>query len=1277
MVPRSPVDPTATPGGRGGHRALGYVAGAPADSPAGPSAVLAPAPAEPAPGSDARCGAAYPDRVRARAPASAANLGPGFDVLALALNLLRRGRGRAGLPADRPQRGRGGRASPTTPGTWRPGWPSTWPGHDRLAITVRSQIPVARGLGSSAALAVAAAAAAGSEDPLGVAARVDGHPENAAACVVGRAGGGDAWSRARCAPCGCRSTRALVFVVVVPERPLPTAKARQALPQQVSRDDATFNLGRMALLLAGLADRALLIREATEDRLHQDYRSPLFPEAPQLLARARRRRARWPSCWSGAGPTLLGICDGADGERVRAGAERPWREPGSPAGPGAAARPRGPGMVDGRPPARGPWHGGGRRPVDLLAGDSTSAEAWRPGRGRRSHRLDCRMARKFLIRTFGCQMNEHDSERLAGLLVADGLEPTDDVERGRRRRPQHVLHPGERRQQALRPPRAPEVAAGRAGPGLQIAVGGCLAQKDRELVRRAGRPRRRGLRHPQPGPAPRRCCAGRPPRARWSRSSTPRTPAPAPDHPPAPRPPCASSPYAAWVTIQTGCDNSCAFCIVPSVRGPEVSRPLDDLVAEVAGLAARGVVEVTLLGQNVNSYGRDLTRRRPLFAELLRAVGAVDGHPAGPLHEPAPEGPAARDDRGHGRDPRGVRAAPPATAVGERPGAAPPCAAGYTRRALPRAAWPPPAPPSTTWRSPPTSSWASPGETDDDFERTLEVVAEAAYDSAYTFIFSPRPGTRAAAMTDRFVPRRGRGRALRAAPGGGRALGPGPAPGPGRAGTEEVLVEGPEPARPAPCSPAAPARASSCTSPRRPPVAAPRAPSPRCAVTGAAPHHLTGAPGAVTGPAPAPHPDPGRRRLSRRRAATGDRRARWPWSAPTASGKSAAGPGRRAARPRRRRDRLGRLDVRLPGHGHRDGQAVAGGAGRGAPPPARPGRPGRGVHASAEFQRRGPTGPRRRSTARGTGPCSSAGPGSTCASVVDDLELPGRWPEVAAALEAEADGPAGLGDLYARLAALDPVAAGRIDADQPPPGRPGPRGDDRARAGPSRPSGPGLGAYPPTPFALVGIPFDPAAVDARDRGAVRAAGWPPASWTRSRALAARPGGPVPDGPPGPRLPRAAGPRRAGGAPRARAWTRRSGAPGPSPAASGPGSAATRGSAGSSPAEDPVRGARPGPRRRGRRPRRSAAAPGCETGAMGATEPLAAADQARGRGQRLPRAASTPTSRRPLPRAVVARPVRPAPGRRAPTGCIAGRARARRRRRPVDGAAQRRRRRWPR
>jgi homoserine kinase len=265
--------------------------------------------------------------MRARAPASAANLGPGFDVLAVALDLyidvevepasrlVVRSEGE-GADLEEDDMHLAARVAIEVAG------------HDRLAVTVRSAIPVARGLGSSAALAVAAAAAAGSRDPLGVAARIDGHPENAAASVVG---GLVAATLVRGAVRAVRMPLdgGLVFVAMVPDRPLPTAKARQALPQQVGRSDATFNLGRMALLLAGLADRSLLIKEATEDRLHQDYRSPMFPEAPQLLARLVSSGAL-ASCWSGAGPTLLGICDVERGEEVRAGAQEAMEEIGVP-----------------------------------------------------------------------------------------------------------------------------------------------------------------------------------------------------------------------------------------------------------------------------------------------------------------------------------------------------------------------------------------------------------------------------------------------------------------------------------------------------------------------------------------------------------------------------------------------------------------------------------------------------------------------------------------------------------------------------------------------------------------------------------------------------------------------------------------------------------------------------------------------------------------------------------------------------------------------------------
>jgi len=201
-------------------------------------------------------------------------------------------------------------------------------GTDRLAITVRSQIPIARGLGSSAALAVAAAAAAGAADPLAVAATVDGHPDNAAASMVG---GLVAAARVKG---GVQAVRlpldvSLVFVIIVPDVTLSTARSRQALPTQVSRESAAFNLSRMALLIAGLADSRLLISEATEDRLHQDYRSPLFPAAPKLLAGLSAGGAL-AVCWSGAGPSLVGICKGTQSHQVREGAEAALAEAGVP-----------------------------------------------------------------------------------------------------------------------------------------------------------------------------------------------------------------------------------------------------------------------------------------------------------------------------------------------------------------------------------------------------------------------------------------------------------------------------------------------------------------------------------------------------------------------------------------------------------------------------------------------------------------------------------------------------------------------------------------------------------------------------------------------------------------------------------------------------------------------------------------------------------------------------------------------------------------------------------
>lgn len=244
--------------------------------------------------------------MRARAPASSANLGPGFDTLAVALalyvevevtpadRLVVRSYGYgAELPADATHLA--ARVASDVAGT------------DRLAVTVRSEIPVGRGLGSSAAVAVAAAAAAGGDDPLRYGAAADGHPENAAASALGgltTATIVDGVAVARRLPLD----PGLGFVVVVPERSLPTAEARAALPVKVSHEDAAFNLGRLGLMIAGLADRRELVAAATDDRLHQGARTALFPEAPEILLQLRRAGAL-ASCWSGAGPSMLGICE--------------------------------------------------------------------------------------------------------------------------------------------------------------------------------------------------------------------------------------------------------------------------------------------------------------------------------------------------------------------------------------------------------------------------------------------------------------------------------------------------------------------------------------------------------------------------------------------------------------------------------------------------------------------------------------------------------------------------------------------------------------------------------------------------------------------------------------------------------------------------------------------------------------------------------------------------------------------------------------------------------
>src|SRR5205807_475983 len=231
--------------------------------------------------------------------------------------------------------------------------------------------------------------------------------------------------------------------------------------------------------------------------------------------------------------------------------------------------------------------------------------------------------RRYLVRTFGCQMNEHDSERIGGLLEEGGYTSVDDPSEAE----VVVLNTCAIRENAdnklygslghLKPLKE-------RNPRMRIVVAGCLAQKDQGgiqdrapwvdvVIGTHALPALLELVHAAERDGPQMDV----------REYTEVFPSALPAR--------RGSKHHAWVSIAVGCDNRCTFCIVPLVRGPQLSRPIGDVLAEVQGLARDGVVEVTLLGQNVNTYGRDLSvpgsPRRPLFADLLRAVNEVDGLP--------------------------------------------------------------------------------------------------------------------------------------------------------------------------------------------------------------------------------------------------------------------------------------------------------------------------------------------------------------------------------------------------------------------------------------------------------------------------------------------------------------------------------------------------------------------------------------------------------------------------------------------------------------------------
>jgi len=367
------------------------------------------------------------------------------------------------------------------------------------------------------------------------------------------------------------------------------------------------------------------------------------------------------------------------------------------------------------------------------------------------------VTRNYFVRTFGCQMNEHDSERISGLLEADGMANVDglgdaDVA---------VINTCCIRENA------DEKFYGTLGrlktwkaekESRQILVAGCLAQKDRDAIRK---------RAPYVDVVIGTHNVHRAAELlEQTRDGKPVTEileaAVLDDHSlfPSALPVRREVSYNAWVTIQIGCDNTCAYCIVPAVRGKEISRPAAEIVAEVESLARSGVTQISLIGQNVNSYGRDLalsaraagdttTKAKPQFADLLRKVGAVPGISRVRFISPHPKD--MREDT--------LAAMAETRAVVEHlhyplqsgsDGVLASMHRGYTaERYLKRLAQ---AREMIDDLAVTTDVIVGfPGETEQDFLQTVEVCAEACFDSAFSFIFSPRPGTQAAQMTDKFI----------------------------------------------------------------------------------------------------------------------------------------------------------------------------------------------------------------------------------------------------------------------------------------------------------------------------------------------------------------------------------------------------------------------------------------------------------------------------------------------------------------------------------------------
>nr|WP_281250398.1 tRNA (N6-isopentenyl adenosine(37)-C2)-methylthiotransferase MiaB [Rhodococcus marinonascens] len=352
--------------------------------------------------------------------------------------------------------------------------------------------------------------------------------------------------------------------------------------------------------------------------------------------------------------------------------------------------------------------------------------------------------RSYEVRTYGCQMNVHDSERLSGLLEDAGY-----TKAAAGRDPDLVVFNTcavrENADNKLYGNLSHLAPAKERNPGMQIAVGGCLAQKDRDVVVKKAPWVDVVFGTHNIGSLPALLD-----RARHNQRAEVEI-LDALEAFPSTLPAKRESAYAGWVSISVGCNNTCTFCIVPALRGKEIDRRPGDILAEVQALVNEGVLEVTLLGQNVNAYGVSFAdpeqpRDRGAFAALLRSCGDIDGlervrftspHPAEftddvieamaetpnvcpQLHMPLQSG----SDRVLKAMRRSYRKSRFLAIIDK------------VRTAMPHAA-------ITT-----DIIVGFPGETEEDFQDTLDVVRQARFTSAFTFQYSKRPGTPAAEMDD-------------------------------------------------------------------------------------------------------------------------------------------------------------------------------------------------------------------------------------------------------------------------------------------------------------------------------------------------------------------------------------------------------------------------------------------------------------------------------------------------------------------------------------------------